>query len=320
MDTIANLVGILIIFVVIVVCRSKEGAIQAAHEELQAKAKETLAEPVRKTEDLMRDVERHAKQYEQYAIEVEYRKAERNAMLDQVTLAKQAIEEKLSELDSSSRESFEANQELSELQQKLAQLLQQKGDVENSKSEAIVLQHLPTPMAKTVFNKEVHLMLRNGKVTVIPWDRLIESLKQQVELAVRRNSRKELIEDRLGPIGGFVMNYRLISKRGMISNGGSSTAMGQVVSLDRFELEPTNEMVQETLEQAMADGGRLRVELAGRNPRETVTTIWVYPDSFSQFRSLKEQLFTQGFMSAARPLPEGIRIGAAPSGSHSVAQ
>ncbi len=46
-------------------------------------------------------------------------------------------------------------------------------------------------MAKTVFNKEVHLLLRQGKVSVVPWDRLIESLKQEVQYVVSRNTRKE---------------------------------------------------------------------------------------------------------------------------------
>ncbi len=107
------------------------------------------------------------------------------------------------------------------------------------------------------------------------------------------------------------MDFRLVAKRGVVTNG-TQAGMGQMVALDRFELEPTSDVVYESVEAAIADGGRLRLELAGRNPKETVTTVWVYPDSFTQFRQLKDQLYTMGFMTAARPLPDGIRIGAAP--------
>jgi hypothetical protein len=62
------------------------------------------------------------------------------------------------------------------------------------------------------------------------------------------------------------------------------------------------------------------LELASRKPRETVVTVWVYPDSFEKFRQLKAQLFAEGFLCAARPLPEGVRIGASPQGTRSSAQ
>ena len=116
-----------------------------------------------------------------------------------------------------------------------------------------------------------------------------------------------MLEDRLGPIGGFLMRYRMASIPGGFE-------------LERFELEPTESVPAEPLAEALQGSSRLAMELASRNPRETVVTVWVYPDSFDYFRTLKARLFAEGFLCAARPLPEGVRVGASPRGSRSSAQ
>ncbi len=43
--------------------------------------------------------------------------------------------------------------------------------------------------------------------------------------------------------------------------------------------------------------------MSSRVPAETVVTVWVYPDSFGEFRKLKSALYREGFLAAARPLP-----------------
>jgi hypothetical protein len=153
----------------------------------------------------------------------------------------------------------------------------------------------------------MHVQLKAGRLTVIPWDRLVGALKEQVPLAARRNASRTMLEDSLGPVGGFLMRYRMAAIPGGFE-------------LDRFEIESVDEQHGESFDEALAPGGRLRLELASRDPSETVVTVWVYPDSFEVFRQLKARLFEEGFLSAARPLPEGVRIGASPRGSRSSAQ
>ncbi|MCA9134530.1 MAG: hypothetical protein KDA45_15275, partial [Planctomycetales bacterium] len=193
------------------------------------------------------------------------------------------------------------------LETRLREVEERMGAAEEVKRPQIVLEHLPTPMAKTVFNREMHVKLEQGRVTVIPWDRLIGLLKDQVPLAARRNASRNTLDDTLGPVGGFLMKYRMLAVPGGFE-------------LERFELEAVSQAESESLEEAFAPAGRLRLELASRNPPETVVTVWVYPDSFELFRQLRARLFEQGFLSAARPLPDGMRIGASPRGSRSSAQ
>lgn len=307
LDTTANLVGILIILVVIIGSKTKIDAEAYGRELAAQESTVELDEPVREVQALqnsLMDLERRQQDYE---LENRYRKLERDSLLTQLSMARAAVEEYLGSLDSEQRASVEQQQKLEALQSQLKQIDEKMGAAEESKRPKIVLEHLPTPMAKTVFNREMHVKLQNGRVTVIPWDRLVDLLKQQVPLAARRNASRNTLDDSLGPVGGWLMKYRMLSVPGGFE-------------LDRFELQSVSAVEDETLREAFAPAGRLNLELASRNPAETVITVWTYPDSFEMYRELKVQLFRQGFLSAARPLPEGMHIGASPRGSRSSAQ
>jgi hypothetical protein len=307
LDTTANLVGILIILVVIVGAKVKVEAEAYGRGLVQHDRAEELEEPLQKAQALEQSLMQQTVAIAEYELETEYRRLERNAILEKVVLARQESEEKLNALDSQQRDAVQQDQLISRLQSEIEAAIQEKGATTTAERPEIVLEHLPTPMARTVFQKEVHLMLQHGKVTVIPWDRLVDVLKQQIPLAAQRQASRAALEDTVGPVGGFLMRYRMASIPGGFE-------------LDRFELEPTSAIPTESLEEALRENSRLGIELASRNPRETVVTVWVYPDSFDDFRKLKAGLFATGFLCAARPLPDNVRIGASPRGTRSSAQ
>lgn len=308
LDTTANLVGILIILVVVIGSKTtidaREYGKQLAEAEL---AQPVLEQPATEAINLKRALIEQQVMLQEYSLENEYRRAERDRLLEQVTLAKQRLESELGETDEAKRKSIEQSRKLEELTSHLEKTYDQMGAADQRERPKIILEHLPTPMAKTVFGRELHIRLQRGRVTVVPWDELIKMLKQQVPLAAHRNTSRGFIEESLGPIGGFLMRYRMAAIPGGFE-------------LDRFELETTPENNGERLAEALSPSGRLRLDLAGRDPAQTVVTVWVYPDSFDQFRQLKAVLFDEGFLCAGRPLPEGMRIGASPRGSRSSAQ
>ena len=318
LDTIANLVGILIILVVIVGSRSYATAKAIVDQELKKKVDE-LESPAAKTKNLDQDIQRQSEALHNYDLEVAFRDSERMAIMDRVTIAERLIEEELKDIDESARERIETEQEMSELQKQLANLLQQQGEVQSVEQTTAVLQHLPTPMAKTVFGRELHVMMRGGRAAVIPWERLIDNLKSEARRSAERNSQKDRFVNQLGPIDGFLMIYGLKSQSGILSNG-SSARLARTIELEKFELEPTGEVVHESVDETLGTGGRLRLELASCAVQHTTVTVWVYPDSFNEFRTLKERLFAEGFLCAARPLPFNVRVGASPRGSASTAQ
>ena len=318
LDTIANLVGILIILVVIVGSRSYATAKIAVEQQLKDQVKD-LDSPVSTARQLEQDLQKQSEELHHYDLEVAYRDAERMSIMDRVTIAERLVDEELQDVDETVKGRIENEQEMSELELQLAKLLEQQGDVQSIEQNTIVLQHLPTPMAKTVFGREIHVMMRGGKAAVIPWERLVESLKNEARRSAERNSQKDRFVNQLGPIDGFLMTYGLKSQSGMMTNG-STTRLARTIELEKFELEATTEVVHESVDATLSTGGRLSLELTSHSSKHTAVTVWVYPDSFNEFRTLKERLYTMGFLCAARPLPFNVRIGASPRGSASTAQ
>lgn len=318
LDTIANLVGILIILVVVVGARSYSTAREIVQNEIESQRQDAKA-PLELAQRLDDDLAKQAADMQRYEMELAFRSNERMLTLDQVNLAKSQIENQLEDLSADERKQFEIERELSELERQLAELMEQQGTLPDDEVPPIVLHHLPTPMAKTVFGHEIHVMMTNNLVTVIPWNELVETLKRQARNAAERNTQRDRFTNELGPIGGFTMKYTLKSQTGMMSDG-TRAAMGRLIELDRFILTPEPDVLKETVEQSISTGGRLRAELAMHQNQNTTVTVWVYPDSFGAFRKLKDMLFPEGFLCAARPLPFGVSIGASPNGSSSTAQ
>lgn len=307
LDTTANLVGVLIILVVVIGTKTKIDAQEYGRQLASQPPAEEWEDPARQLQALQQSLARQNAQQQEYQLETQYRKLERDSLLAELALARQSVDDELKELDSEKRNTIAQQQRLEDLKSELSDVQEQMGAAEETKRPPIVLEHLPTPMARTVFNREMHVQLRKGRVTVIPWDRLVDMLKEQVPLAARRQASRNVLEDTLGPVGGFLMKFRMVAVPGGFE-------------LDRFELEPASDAEAETMDEAFGPAGRLRLELASREPSQTVVTVWVYPDSFELFRQLKARLFDEGFLSAARPLPADVRIGASPRGTRSSAQ
>lgn len=308
LDTTANLVGILIILVVVVGTKTKAEVIAHTQKSVETETPEHITEAKQETSALQASLENQQAQLVSYQREKVYRKAERDHLLQQVAMAREANEALLEDLTEEQQALLEKQTEIEDLQEEIENTARQIGAKEAAAERpTVVLEHLPTPMARTVFTKELHIQIKDGRVTLIPWDRLVGALKQQVPLAVRRKSSRRVIDDTLGPIGGFLMRYRLRAVPGGFE-------------LERFELSPTDSVLTESVQESLSNAGRLNLELATRDPSETVVTAWVYPDSFEEFREAKATMFERGFLSAARPLPEGVLIGASPQGTRSSAQ
>jgi hypothetical protein len=120
-------------------------------------------------------------------------------------------------------------------------------------------------------------------------------------------------------VGGFRLKYTLqrTQQVGQIRGG---VAVQQRVELERFVLIPVQDDLGEPLARAMQEGSEFRNLLSGFDPDRTTVTVWVYPDSFNDFRTVKAELFRLGFLTAGRPMPEGHPIGGSPDGSRSASQ
>lgn len=334
LDIVANLVGIVIILVVILGSRTQKAAEvirQRADESKQAAGFVPISEDevASRFEDLQRETNRAAAALaDSQRLEHEIEKSDahlaailrgRAELMDLMAVAKQAWEEKQKELDVKDVQRGKTEAKIEAARRELEDLQQARARAEQTDRPIVAVSHLPTPMAKTVFGEELHFRLRGGRLAVVPIDRLLEEIQRDFQRSAA-GSREGRMDSAVGPIQGFVARYEMDKSHESVSRGGR-VGTATRIQLVSMVLEPMAEPHGQPLDQVLADSGNLLdIELAGRSPDKTTVTVWVYPDSFAEFRKLKEHLYARGFATAARPLPMNRPIAGGPQGSKSTAQ
>ncbi len=325
LDIVANLVGILIILVVVLGTQS-----QSAIREIQEQAKteqvappsnsqmETLTKHSMAAAHAQADSDRFEQNIKQLDAQIERRKQQRGILLDLLAKATAAWEEHKQELDAQATQLAAENIELDRTESMLMRLQGERKRLEDQPDPVVAVEHLPTPMAKTVFGEEVHFRLKGNRLSLVPIDQLIAEIRRDFA-RVSAGSRVGQLDAAVGPIRGYVARYVMDKSQQRMMRGGSMT-MGTRIQLVGMMVEPLNEPHGTPVEQVLVDGQQLDIELAGRLPGKTTVTVWVYPDSYAAFRQLKEHLYAKGYATAARPLPAGKPITGGPSGSRSSAQ
>ena len=319
LDIVANLVGVLIILVMVVAVRARDGAVD------EQRAQTSSLEPVDvesarfEAEGIREDIQRIEQLLQRQAMEIAYREKERDKVLQELRVLELLVQQQESHLDTSQQEKLQKQAMLGDLKHQLEDLEQARRTVEQMQSQPEVIQHRPTPMAKTVFGTEIHFRLFQGRITYIPWDQLIERLKQDAQQKARNLSGEGKLTELIGPIGGFRMRYQLGVRR-YLANTTDGPRMRQGLQLEQFELIPVDPTMGEGVASAMEEGSRFLQTLGSFSSQRTTVTIWVYPESFIQFQQIKTLLHQRGFACAGRPLPAGALISGSPSGSLSAAQ
>ncbi|NLF70646.1 MAG: hypothetical protein GX575_16565 [Candidatus Anammoximicrobium sp.] len=321
LDVTCNLVGILIILIMVIGTRTQTAALQADPdaERLDMLPKPDLAAARAAAVAVESDIREIDGKIKRQLVEVAYRRKERDKMLEVLTAVERQLQQQRGTLDGEQQARLTATRELLAAREEWEDLKAGRQALEHAASTPNVIEHLPTPMAKTVFGTELHFRLLQGRLTPIPWDQLVAKLKEEAPGNVAKLKDAAAVTETLGPIGGFWMKYTLRRVQQLASAGGG-LAVQQRIELDRFVLVPVQEDLGEPLEQALRAGSEFQETLAHADPDRTTVTVWVYPDSFNQFRTLKAELFRRGFLTAGRPLPEGHPIGGSPDGSRSASQ
>jgi hypothetical protein len=324
LDVVANLVGIMIILVMVVGARAKDALVVAGMRSTEppaakAKLESEVAAAKAAADQVEVDFRRLEAQRKQQEIEAAYREGERNRVNLLVAAAERAVASQRQLLDESQRQEFDRRSEILAAESELADLQRGITHLENAAAETAIIDHLPTPMAKTVFGHEVHLRLHGGRVAYVPWDEFVARLKEEAPQRVNRLRDQAEFTDTIGPLGGFWMRYTL-QREAQVLQGKVGMSVQQTVSLHKFVLLAESEVMGEPIAEALRDGSQLQTLLASHRPSATTITVWTYPDSFGEFRQLKRALFDRGYVTAARPLPADHPIGGSPEGTRSAAQ
>ncbi len=319
LDIVANLVGILIILVILIGARAKGAWVEAAIH--QAAEDEATSEPSlrasRAVEANINELDAQAKSLEQM---IELRRLERERAHTLITAAQRQMEEERQRLDDEDRRQYDAQRELLASRAKLEETNRARRSLESAATRKVeIIEHTPTPLAKTVFTREIHFRLLGGRLVYVPWNELLERFKADAPQKVWKLQDAAEIVETVGPVAGFQGKYAL--RRGeYVLETRMGPAVQKGVEFEGLIIEPLTDNPGEPLERALQPQSQFRSLLGGFNPDDTTITVWVYPDSYHQFRTLKAELVKLGYATAARPLPEGFPIGGAPSGTRSAAQ
>ena len=268
-DVVSNMVGILIILVMVVGVRAKDAMLKAAPHDPGAtptdRVSSDLAAAGQAARAVEADIHRVAGNLDRQALEIAYRREERDRVQLLVAAAKEAIDARRSQLDASQREQFDAQRDLIAGRAQLDELRRSRDALEHSEPQTAVIEHLPTPMAKVVFGRELHFRLSQGRLSYIPWDELVEELKNEAPRQIWRLKDEPQFTETLGPVGGFWMKYTLKRTETTIPTKVGISVQRRV-ELDHFVLTPVSENQGEPLDQALRPASQFRTLLEPRRP------------------------------------------------------
>jgi hypothetical protein len=267
---------------------ARENEIELENLKLSKTQREKLA-LILQSEQLQRDLEALLASEKQLSSEVEDVNAKKLVALQRSQLAAASVEE---------------------LQARSKALLAELQRVQKQKIKSKEFRYR-TPILMTIQDNELAFECRRGRLTLINFAALRTALERDVRRRREELHRNKQLTASTSPIGAFRFRYTIEPE--LNSPWGGYT-------LAQAELIPVVEERGETTSVALSEGSAFRKLLDRLDAKETAVTMWVYPDSFEVYRSVRDWLHERKFVVAGRPLPEGQLITASPKGTRSRGQ
>jgi hypothetical protein len=211
---------------------------------------------------------------------------------------------------------------LAELRQKSRRLQEQIRELEKLPRTRKTL-HYYTPVSAPVDAEEILFECRHGRVTFIDIAALLARAGRTLEDKGRELRDHREVEDVTSPVGAFRLHYTVARLPGFFGTDGDATSRARMAfsyGLAEWHLEAVSPKRGETEAVALKEGSEFRRVVDSLDPKQSVVTIWVYPDSFALYRRLRDYLYEQDVVVAGRPLPEGIPISGSRHGTRSRGQ
>src|SRR4051794_2976276 len=205
LDVITNIVGILILLVLVVGLRTQRSVHDLADPQIaeQTRAQDQLkkvSNSALTTELNVRDLVHRVGAAQN---EADFRESERAWLSTAVVEAEQEIAARRANLSTDGQRDFDTRQKLNEAQAQLDELTRQQIALLSQDEAPEQLECQPTVLAKAVIGKEVHVLLSDDHVAIVPFDELIEEMKQDINANVWRLKQQDEMERTIGPINGF---------------------------------------------------------------------------------------------------------------------
>jgi hypothetical protein len=311
LDVITNIVGILILLVLVVGLRTQRSVHSGLDSQIadEARAQDQLkkvSNAALTTELNVRDL---AQKVGNAYNEVKFREDERQWLTTNVVQAEQEIAERRAKLSTDGQRDFDLRQKLSTAQSQLDELSRQQIALMSQDAPTEQIECQPTALAKVVTGKEVHVLLSDDHVAIVPVDELRDVFEKDVEANSWRLHQQDGMERTIGPIDGFRLKYYFVKEDVMRSSAAGTYMMGSISRFSHCDFLPISSPIGEPAADAMKPNGELLQHLKGLRADGTTITIWTYPGNYDRLRQLKRSIRELGFQVAVRPLPKGVPIG-----------
>jgi hypothetical protein len=311
LDVTTNIVGILIVLVMVVGIRAQNPIVEpnATSAPTDAELTDLATQAVR----IEGDWHQIDKRLAAVNAEIEARSLEREELATIIAGAEKEIGDRRAKLASTEQEDFDLHREIAASRAEVEHEKAEINSVDPQSPAVEQVNHYPTPISRTVLGHEVHFQLADGRISYVPMDEFIDDVRNDMRSSGVNFST---ISDKVGVVGprnGFEFRYTM----DVVTDHGRG-----IVGLraKEFQLVPVGVQLGETVERALAPRSEFRSAMAPHSPRDTTVTLWTYPDSFEEYRTIKEELHRMGYATAGRPLPKGVLIGGSDHGTKSSAQ
>ena len=340
LDVVANVVGVLIILVMLVGMQASRSlfladASPSADSDSARLTSDTtgqkpedleelnsqLDEATRQAKATQRTVKELARRVSRVSHEADAHDRQRVKLAMHRALVEEDLQRRRELLDAGSQREFDVQRQLLQSQIKLEELTKEQLSLATSDPEAVEIECVPTPLAKEVDEPSIHLRLRGGLVSIVPVEQLQEEFRFHSEEIRRRLQSNSKVVETFGPIDGYRAKFTFVKRRAVGSSRGHIAGQTRENVLETsIEFLPTSDDIGQSVERALMPGSALYEYLQSQRRQSPPIDVWLYTDSFDEFRSLKRALWEMGFSLATRPLRMHDTIGASPHGSKSAAQ
>src|SRR5262245_5672325 len=216
-------------------------------------------------------------------LEAALREQERGQFQTLVNVAEQRLEEYRNQLSKDERARYDLERELVSSKSELSLL--NTTQVSLTKPKPHVLEHLPTPMARTVFGSEIHFRLLGHRLAYVPFEEMKVAFNADAPRQLSKMRDTPRAEFSLPEIAGFGARY-ILRKAETELELRSGTARHSGIELELIYFIDVEPNLGQPIAQALAPGSEFRSRMATFKPQSTTVTIWIYPDGFDDYRAL----------------------------------
>jgi hypothetical protein len=334
LDLVTNVVGIIIrlILVTWVGARAYHTSMQWIGEQPETPLKKLEAPKIvddplhARIEQSRRDLDEAKERLLAHMKDVETAEADKDKA--KITLAglltrRNELDAELKKLDASGAargsQAAVANISIAEVRARSKKLLAEIKKVEAGPTNMKQLKY-HAPLSRAVQGEEMFFECRGGRVCYIDLPMFMQEVKASMDEIGKELRSTYRVERKTSTVGPYRLSYAIERERTALDAGDTPTTSGFRYGLSEWVVEPTTPTRGESVEQALRPNSEFRQLVDNLDPKLTVVTFWVYPDSFETFRKLRDHLYDRGHDIAGRPLPADAPIAASRFGTASRGQ